>query len=105
MDVRHERRPLTPDEFDHLLAAAGIGKRFGKLSGPDRAMLYTVAAYTGFRASELASLTPSSFALDAATPTLTVEAGYSKHRGFAPEPTPNEELPQKSASCLKRGSG
>jgi integrase len=80
VDVRHERRPLTPEEFDRLLAAARTGKKFRKLSGPDRAMLYTVAAHTGFRASELASLSPASFALDAAPPTLTVEAGYSKHR-------------------------
>lgn len=80
VDLRHERRPLTPEEFDRLLLAARTGKRFGKLSGPDRAMLYTVAAYTGFRASELASLTPASFALETTPPTLTVEAGYSKHR-------------------------
>ncbi len=80
VDIRHERRPLTPEEFDRLLLAARTGKRFGKLAGTERAMLYTVAAFTGFRASELASLTPSSFALDAAQPTLTVEAGYSKHR-------------------------
>lgn len=43
-------------------------------------MLYTVAAYTGLRASELASLTPGSFRLDETPPTVTVLAGYSKHR-------------------------
>jgi len=43
-------------------------------------MLYTVAAYTGLRASELASLTPESFRLDETPPTVTVLAGYSKHR-------------------------
>lgn len=42
-------------------------------------MLYTVAGMTGLRASELA-LMPASFALNADTPTVTVEAAYSKHR-------------------------
>jgi len=56
LDVRHERRPLTAEEFDRLLMAAASGKRCRKLAAPDRVTLYTVAAYTGFRAYELASL-------------------------------------------------
>jgi len=47
---------------------------------PQRAMLYRLAAGTGFRLSELKSLTPRSFNLDADTPTVTVEAAYSKRR-------------------------
>ena len=43
-------------------------------------MLYRLALGTGFRASELASLVPGSFDLDGRPPTVTVEAGYSKHR-------------------------
>ncbi len=43
-------------------------------------MLYRLATMTGLRASELASLTPASFDLAADTPTITLEAGYSKHR-------------------------
>jgi integrase/recombinase XerD len=43
-------------------------------------MLYALALYTGLRASELASLTPASFRLDADPPTVTVQAGYSKRR-------------------------
>jgi integrase len=43
-------------------------------------MLYRLALGTGFRASELASLVPDSFNLDGQPPTVTVEAGYSKHR-------------------------
>src|SRR5262245_53839716 len=43
-------------------------------------MLYAVAGYTGLRASELASLKPESFDLDAAPSTVTVQAAYSKHR-------------------------
>ena len=43
-------------------------------------MLYRVATMTGIRANELASLTSGSFDLTADTPTVTIEAGYSKHR-------------------------
>ena len=39
-----------------------------------------VAAYTGLRASELASLKPESFDLESDLPTVTVHAAYSKHR-------------------------
>ena len=50
------------------------------LDGTTRATLYRVAAMTGLRASELASLTPASFDLTADPPTITVDAACSKHR-------------------------
>ena len=79
-DLRRERRALLPEEAVRLLdEAAGGPVRFG-LTGPDRAMLYRLAAETGLRRGELASLTPASFDLDARPPTVTVEAAYSKHR-------------------------
>jgi integrase len=43
-------------------------------------MLYLVTSNTGLRNQELASLTPESFDLDHQDPTVTVQAGYSKHR-------------------------
>ena len=80
VDVRHERRPLTDEEFARLIVAATMGKPFRKLAGPDRAALYFTAAATGIRASELASLTRVSFDLNGYPPTVTVAAAYSKHR-------------------------
>jgi integrase len=80
VDVRHERRPLSVEEFSRLVEAASLGKQFRGLLGADRAMLYTVAGMTGLRASELASLIPASFTLDAEPPIVVVEAAYSKHR-------------------------
>jgi hypothetical protein len=47
-----------------------------KMSGPDRAMLYAVAAYTSLRASELASLTPESFAFEGEPPMVKFRAAY-----------------------------
>ena len=74
------RRELTDTELLALFLAARAGKTFRRLAGRDREMLYIASIYTGLRSSELASLTPASFALDASPATLTVEAAYSKHR-------------------------
>lgn len=79
-DRRHDRRPLTEEEFASLIAAADRGVMIGVLTGRDRAMLYATAAYTGLRASELASLTTDSFQLSEQPYTVTVLAGYSKRR-------------------------
>ncbi len=79
-DRRHERRALTDDEFSRLLGATREAKPWRLLTGAARHALYLVAATTGYRARELASVTPASFDLDSDHPTLTVKAGYSKHR-------------------------
>lgn len=84
VDRRRSRRIPTPAELLALCAAAGRcprrrGQKAYMVSGPDRGMLYRVAAYTGFRASELASLTPDSFTLAAGVPVaVTVLAADSK---------------------------
>jgi integrase len=45
-----------------------------------------VAIESGFRASELGSLTPESFALGTVPPTITTEACYSKRRRLDVQP-------------------
>jgi integrase/recombinase XerD len=79
-DRRHDRRPFSEAEMTAILQAASAGPIVRRMDGPNRAMLYAVAGYTGLRASELASLTPDSFDLDGDHATVTVEAAYSKHR-------------------------
>ena len=79
-DRRHDRRALTMEEFMLLLQAAETGPPAVGLTGSDRAMLYILATWTGFRRSELGSLTLRSFNLKRNTPTVSVEAAYSKHR-------------------------
>ena len=49
-------------------------------------MLYDLALGTGFRADELATLTPERFALDSDPPTVTVMAGYAKNGKEAIQP-------------------
>jgi integrase len=81
LDVRRQRRVLTPDELSRLIAAAEANRcTEGPNQGSDRAMLYRLAAFTGLRAQELASLTARSFSLRSNPPTVCVEACYSKHR-------------------------
>jgi integrase len=88
-DVRHARRDLSADELAHLLEAARTSPQAVRcLSGPDRYSLYLTAAATGFRASELASMTPESFVLDGETPTATVQASCTKNRRLAVQPLP-----------------
>ena len=73
-DRRHDRRALSPDEFARLLEAARTGKSIEEISGPDRAMMYALAAWTGFRKGEIGSLTLRSLNLDSNPPTATVLA-------------------------------
>lgn len=80
LDRRHDRRALTDDELRKLFAAAERGKVRQGMTGQERALIYRVAALTGLRKSEIASLKPESFNLEAAHPTVTVEAAFSKHR-------------------------
>ncbi len=88
-DVRHARRDLSPDELGLLLDAARQSpKSIRCLTGMERYFLYLAAAATGFRASELASMTPESFHLDGDAPTATVEASCTKNRKLAVQPLP-----------------
>jgi integrase/recombinase XerD len=80
LDRRHDRRALSVDEFCRLIDAARAGKRIEGIKGTDRAMMYLLAAWTGFRKGEIGSLTKRSLDLDGAPPTATVEACYSKRR-------------------------
>ncbi len=79
-DKRRIRRALTDGEKKVLIEASEKGPVFKGLSGPHRALCYKVALTTGLRAAELRSLTWASFDLDSLTPTVVVEAAYSKHR-------------------------
>jgi len=79
-DRRRVRRALSADELRRLIVAAETGPDMRGMSGATRAALYRIAAGTGYRAGELASLTPESFNLDDDPPTIAVEAGSSKRR-------------------------
>lgn len=73
------RRPLTPDEFFRLIEHARTAEPFAGIDGADRAALYIVAAYTGYRRSELATLEPESFEFGN-EPSVSLWAGASKRK-------------------------
>ncbi len=79
-DRRHDRRAISVDEFQRLIIAAEGGKSVQAIDGIDRAMIYIIAASTGYRRGEISSLTLGSFELNATPPRVTVEASYSKRR-------------------------
>ncbi len=80
VDVRLERRALTDKEMRTLLQAAENGPQWLGITGPERRFVYELALTTGLRAAELRSLEKRSFDLDNGKPTVTVQAGHSKHR-------------------------
>jgi integrase len=87
---KHERRPASDTDFEKLVATAINSKPFRSLTGRDRVMLYLLAVNTGFRASELASLTPDSLDFAGDVPTVTVLAAYSKRRKTDARPLPKD---------------
>jgi site-specific recombinase XerC len=88
-DIRHARRDFAPEELRRLLDAAGqSGQTRRRLSGRDRHFLYLVAASSGLRASEMATLLPESFDLVGDPATVTVASACTKNRRQAVQPLP-----------------
>ncbi len=83
-DVRKSRRALKAERFSLFVdAAKNSPKMYKGLSGQDRAMLYLLAAYTGLRASEIASTTRRSYKLDSNPAMVTVRGAYTKNSDLA----------------------
>jgi integrase len=85
-DRRHDRRTLALDELRRLIDAAQNGPQLQKMSGPVRALCYRLAASTGLRYSEIASIVPESFVWE--RPGVVVEAAYTKNGQVAELPLP-----------------
>ncbi|MBI5863433.1 MAG: hypothetical protein HZB38_02755, partial [Planctomycetes bacterium] len=101
-DRRYERRALDADEFGRLVQTTETAPQWRQsLTGADRAMLYRVAAGTGFRVGELASLTPASFSLGGDDPpAIMLDAKRSKRRKADVQPI-RSELAASLRSWLK----
>ena len=79
-DRRRVRRALTVDELVKLIQTTTAAPTRGRTTGPERALIYQLAAESGLRANEIRTLERASFNLDGPEPTVTVKATYSKHR-------------------------
>ena len=120
-DRRRVRRDLSPEELARLVEAAERtpvvtvikpirknGERIETKTAlrlPDRAWSYKIAAATGFRASEVSTLTRESFDLEADPPTATVEAGYSKRRRRDVQPLPRSLVAPLQAWLAHKPAG
>ncbi len=89
-DRAYVRRELSDDELERIIETAEHGDAVLGMAGVDRAMLYRLAAGSGLRVGELASLTPESFDLDDDPPTVTVQAAYSKRKRTDVQPIRND---------------
>jgi integrase len=78
-DRRHVRRPLSPEELRRLIAATNASNTVMRLlTGRERALLYLVAASTGWRWIELRRLRRMDFLLDASPPMIAPPASAQK---------------------------
>lgn len=75
-----ERRALSTADLLHLIQTTDKAPMYGRIGGRERATVFWLAAESGLRASELRSLTASSFDLDASPPTVTIRARAAKNR-------------------------
>lgn len=82
--IRHERRPLDPEEVRRLLKTTYAARERFNMTGPERVMLYRLAIETGLRRNELKSLRVSSFDLEANT--VTARAYMTKNKNLAKLP-------------------
>jgi integrase len=87
-DPRHERRTISLEEIRRLIEAAESGPTFKSMTGPMRALCYRLAVASGLRYSELASITPESFAWQAGA--ITIRAAYAKNGVTATLPLPGD---------------
>ena len=119
VDVRRVRRVFAEDELLRLIAAAEAGSMLGAsrdtrpnerprgrprgdpgVSGPDRAMLYRVIAWTGVRRRAGLALAAEDFELSMAagrTPTVTVRAATAKNKREKVQPLPPAAVPMLRA--------
>ena len=92
-----QRIDLPFEVVTRLIETTQHGQGRRGISGPDRSMLYLVAAVTGLRRSELMSLTVQSFDLDHRPAFVTLPGTDTKNSCDAVQPLPSsivERLPQ-----------
>jgi integrase len=87
-DRRHDRRTISLEELQRLIAVAERGPAVLGVSGPARALCYRLAVATGLRYSEIASIRPESFNWE--TPSVRVAACYTKNGRTAVMPLPDD---------------
>lgn len=80
--IQRRRRIFTEAEVDLLIANTFKRPVSWKMTGKERAILYLAALQTGFRAQELASITPACCFLDDELPFIRIDCRISKRRTY-----------------------
>ena len=88
-----KRSALTPDQAVRLIATTRTGKSRCRMTGEDRAWLYTLAMLTGLRRGELQSLTPESFNLEGSPAVVSLPGRDTKNSDDAIQPLPAHVVP------------
>jgi integrase len=94
-DIRHERRSISVEEFRRLLAVAGDGEKYGRMTGPLRELCYRFAFMTGLRFGEIKAMRPDW--INWQTLKVTVPARVAKNRKT--EPLPIDERLAEDLKC------
>lgn len=81
-------RALTDEEVAALIDAAQVGAPVEGVPGSEWAAIFAVAVDSGFRFSEIRSLTWAGVRIDLDDPHLIVRAAYTKNREEAKQPIP-----------------
>ncbi len=91
--TENKRAALSPEQAARLVTTTRAGKFRRGMTGEDRSWLYALAIYSGSRRSELQSLTPESFDLDATPPNVALPGRDTKNRDDAVQPLPSHVIP------------
>jgi integrase len=88
-----KRSVLSPEQAARLVASTRAGKVRCRMTGEDRAWLYTLAMVTGLRRGELQSLTPESFNLEGSPAVVSLPGRDTKNSDDAIQPLPSHVVP------------
>ncbi len=100
-----KRSALTSNQAVKLIATTRTGKVRCRMSGEDRAWLYTLAMVTGLRRKELQSLTPESFDLDATPAIVSLPGVDTKNNDEAIQPLPSHVVPSLRSWLANKPAG
>lgn len=104
-DQRHKRRDLPDEDLRKLITVTATRDIEGGMSGADRSTMYLLAASTGYRRNELASLTPESFDLDSDPPAIECSATATKSRRADRQPIRRDLVPRLRSWLRSKSPG
>ena len=100
-----KRSALSLEQAARLVTSTRTGQVRCRMSGEDRAWLYTLAMATGLRRGELQSLTPESFSLDGSPAIVSLPGRDTKNSDDAIQPLPAHVIPSLRSWLAGKAAG